>query len=153
LSDAEEVPPSWQAALAEDPAYYMDTEQGQRELAEMIRNESQRLLEELGRTPKRTREIIWLSRFCRSCKFYEQTDRRTTCRRWNVRIVKPFYGRPIWTLIKSSMAPNGKEEVIHDIDWDKKWKNISDRIVEWTVAHVNDGAPYFCYDSGGLKRT
>jgi len=65
-----EGPLSWQEALAEDPTYYMDTEQGRKELAEMIRKESERLLEELGRAVKRTREIIWLSRFCTNCKFY-----------------------------------------------------------------------------------
>ncbi len=146
MSEAEE-PLRWQEALAEDPAYYMDTKQGQKELAEMIRSESERLIEELGRSPKRTREIIWLSRFCMSCKFYEQNDRKSTCRRWNVRIVRPFYGKPIWTLIKSGTSPDGKEEVIHDIDWNKKWKNISEKIVEWAVDKVNGGFPYFCYES------
>ncbi len=152
MSDSE-TPLSWQEALAEDPVYYMDTEKGQKELAEMIRNESQRLLEELGRSPKKTREIIWFSKFCIGCRFYEQTARKMTCRRWNVRIVKPFYGKPIWTLIRSKASPEGMEESIHDIDWNKKWRNISDRIVDWAVEHVNDGAPYFCYESGKLKRT
>ena len=74
----------------------MNTKEGQEELAQMIRRESERLLEEIGKSVKRTKEIIWLSRYCTSCKSFSQDGSRTTCKRWNVRIVKPFYGRAIW---------------------------------------------------------
>ena len=144
MSDTEE-PLSWQEALAENSEYYTETAQGQKELAQMIRRESERLLAELGRSVKRTREIIWLSRFCTSCKFFDQHERRITCRRWDVRIVKPFYGRPIWSSIQSKKSPEEKEEVIHDIDWTKKWKEISEKIVDWAIDHVNGGLPYFCH--------
>ena len=145
MSDAEE-PLSWQEALAEDPAYYMDTEEGRKELAEMIRGESERLLEELGRSVKRTREIIWLSRFCTDCKFYANEGRKSMCLKWNVRIVKPFYGRVLWSYATSKMKPEEKVEVIRDIKWDRKWREISDSVVEWAVDHVNGGLPYYCYE-------
>jgi len=80
---------SWYQALAEDPQYYTETEEGQKELAEMIRKESERLLEQIGKTVKRTKEIIWLSRFCSSCEHF-RGGARMRCERWDVRIVKPF---------------------------------------------------------------
>jgi hypothetical protein len=136
---------TWQEALAEDPDYYMNTKQGQEELARMIRQESERLLEDLGRSVKRTKEIIWLSRYCMSCKFFSAEGQKTTCRRWNVRIVKPFYGRPIWDSIPVKGSERQKERIVADIDWNKKWKEISNQIVEWAIDKVNGGFPYFCY--------
>ncbi len=142
----EEQPLSWYQALAEDPEYYMETKQGQEELAQMIRQESERLLEEIGKTVKRTKEIIWLSRYCSSCKFYQAQGSRVTCMKWNVRIVKPFYGRPVWENIARKPGEE-KELVVSDIDWTKKWKEISDKVVEWAVEKVNGGFPYFCFST------
>ncbi len=48
----QEQPLSWQQALANDPEYYMNTKKGQEELAQMIRKESERLLEEIGKSVK-----------------------------------------------------------------------------------------------------
>jgi len=138
---------SWWKALAEDPDYYTNTEQGQRELAEMIRKESERLLEEIGKSVKRTKEIIWLSRFCRSCHYYHEEGRRMSCHRWKVRIVKPFHGRPIWARVHSMGSDNEKELVVEGIDWDTKWKEISERVIDMSIEMVNGGFPYFCYKS------
>ena len=138
----------WQEALARDPEYYMNTKEGQEELAQMIRRESERLLEEIGKSVKRTKEIIWLSKYCTSCKSFSQDGSRTTCKRWNVRIVKPFYGRAIWESVPKKGNEMEKERVVSDIDWSKKWKEISDQIVEWAVEKVNGGYPYFCYTRG-----
>ena len=138
---------SWQEALAEDPDYYLNTEAGQRELAQMIREESERLLEELGRSVKMTREVIWLSRHCADCRFFERVERRMTCRRWGVRIVKPFYGRTIWKGVQSKLEREEKEFVIEDIDWNTKWKEISDIVIERAIDLVNGGYPYFCFTS------
>lgn len=138
---------SWYRALAENPDYYTNTEQGQKELAEMIRKESERLLEELGKSVKRTKEIIWLSRFCGACQHYKQEGRKMTCGRWGVRIVKPFHGRAIWANIPSRRGDGEKEMVVEGIDWDTKWKEISDRVVEMAIDLVNGGYPYFCYKS------
>ena len=136
---------TWQEALAENPHYYMDTKQGQKELAEMIRRESEKLLEDIGRSVKRTKDVIWLSKYCSSCKFFGKGTSRMTCQRWNVRIVKPFYGLPVWDSIPIKNRAQEKEIVVSDIDWNKKWKEISDQIVEWAVEKVNGGYPYFCY--------
>jgi len=134
----------WWQALARDPEYYTNTEQGQKELADMIRKESERLLEEIGKNVKRTKEIIWLSKFCMSCKFYKAEGRKMTCSKWQVRIVKPFQGRAIWKQVQSKHGDE-KEMALEGIDWDSQWKEISDRIVEMAVGMVNGGYPYFCF--------
>jgi hypothetical protein len=136
---------SWWKALAEDPDYYTNTEEGQKKLAEMIRKESERLLEEIGRNVKRTKEVIWLSRFCSSCHYFREQGRRMECDKWKVRIVKPFHGRAIWNELPSRAAIEEKELVVEGIDWDSKWKEVSDRIVEMAIEMVNGGFPYYCY--------
>lgn len=135
----------WWKALARDPDYHTNTEQGQKELADMIRKESERLLDELGRSLKRAKEIIWLSRFCSACRHYDSNGRKMACGRWGVRIVKPFYGRAIWKEIPSHVSFDEKESVVESIDWDVKWREISDKIVEMAIEMVNGGVPYFCY--------
>jgi hypothetical protein len=146
LSESTEVV-SWWQALAEDPDYYTNTEEGQKELAEMIRKESERLIEELGKSVKRTKEVIFLSRFCSACEHYKQEGRRMTCNRWHVRLVKPFHGRPIWAKVPSRSGNGEKELVVEGIDWDATWKEISERVIEMATNMVNGGYPYFCYES------
>ena len=136
---------SWYRALQEDPDYYTNTEQGQKELAEMIRKESERLIEELGKSVKRTKEIIWLSRFCSKCQHFSKESSRMRCNKWAVRIVKPFHGRPIWAKVPSRTNIGEKELVVEGIDWDLKWREISDKIIERSIDLVNGGYPYFCY--------
>jgi len=136
---------SWYRAIQADPEYYTNTEQGQKELADMIRKESERLLEEIGKSVRRTKEIIWLSRFCDKCQFFSQESKRMRCNKWAVRIVKPFHGSPIWTQAPSKTTVGEKELVVEEIDWDAKWKEISDKIVERAVDLVNGGYPYYCY--------
>jgi hypothetical protein len=136
---------SWWKALAEDPDYYTNTEEGKKELAEMIRKESERLLEEIGRSVKRTKEVIWLSRFCSSCYYFREQGQKMECDKWKVRIVKPFHGRAIWNVLPSRAAIEEKELVVEGIDWESKWKEVSDRIVEMAIEMVNGGFPYYCY--------
>lgn len=137
---------SWYRALAENPDYYTNTEEGQKELAEMIRKESERLLEQIGKTVKRTKEIVWLSRYCSECHHFQKEGQKMSCNRWGVRIVKPFYGKTIWAST-SSKWDDEKEMVVEGIDWESKWKEISDKIVERAIELVNGGYPYFCYTS------
>ncbi len=136
---------SWYEALAENPDYFTNTEAGKKELAEMIRRESERLLAELGKKVRRTREVIWLSRHCFDCSYLQKNNGRLDCQKWDVRIVKPFYGRPVWSSVPSKMNKGEKEMVIDDIDWSLKWREISDAIVERAVDMVNGGRPYFCF--------
>lgn len=138
---------SWWKALAEDPDYYTNTEEGQKELAEMIRKESERLLEEIGKTVKRTKEIIWYSKFCSDCNYFKDDGRRMSCEKWKVRIVKPFHGRAIWKQIPARSTSDEKEYTVEGIDWDSKWREISDKVVEMAVQMVNGGYPYFCFKS------
>jgi hypothetical protein len=137
---------SWYRALQEDPEYYTNTEQGQKELAEMIRKESERLIEDLGKSVKRTKEVVWLSRYCSECRHFKKEASRMHCNRWAVRIVKPFYGRAIWTKAPSKTNVGEKELVVEGINWDFKWREISDKIIERAVEMVNGGYPYFCYE-------
>ena len=136
---------SWWLALARDPDYYTNTEQGQRELADMIRKESERLLEEIGKSVKRTKEIIWLSNFCKECHYFASEGRKTKCNKWQVRIVKPFYGRAIWKQVPSRAADGEKEFVVDGIDWDSRWREVTERVVDMAIGMVNGGYPYFCY--------
>jgi len=145
LSEEDSEFVSWWQALAEDPDYYTNTEQGQKELADMIRKESERLLEEIGKSVKRTKEIIWLSNFCTSCHYFRQEGRKMTCKKWQVRIVKPFYGRAILREVPSRTGNGEKEVVVEGIDWDARWKEVSERIVDMAVGMVNGGYPYFCF--------
>ena len=135
---------SWWLALARDPDYYTNTEQGQKELADMIRKESERLLEEIGKSVKRTKEIIWLSKYCKSCHFFKEEGRKMSCNKWQVRIVKPFHGRALWKQIPSKVGDE-KEFVVEGIDWDNRWKEVSDKVVDMAVSMVNGGYPYYCY--------
>jgi len=144
LAEEENEFASWYQAIAEDPEYYTSTDEGQKELAEMIRKESERLIEQIGKTVKRTKEIIWLSRFCNACEFFRGGS-RMRCERWDVRIVKPFYGRPIWTRVQSKTMKDEKELAVEGINWDLKWREISDKVVERAIDHVNGGFPYYCY--------
>ena len=146
MEKEEEGLTNWYKALAEDPEYYTTTEEGQKELADMIRRESERLIEELSKSVKRTKEVIWLSRFCPSCRYYADAGRKVTCQKWQVRIVKPFQGRAVWAKVASSRSADGKELVVEGIDWDSKWREISDQVVEMAVKMVNGGFPYFCFD-------
>ena len=136
---------SWWLALSRDPDYYTNTEQGQKELADMIRMESERLLEEIGKSVKRTKEIIWLSNFCRSCSHFSEEGRRMKCDKWRVRIVKPFHGRAIWKRVPSRTGADEKEFEVEGIDWDTRWKEISDKVVDMAVGMVNGGYPYYCF--------
>lgn len=133
--------------MAADPEYYTNTEQGQKELAEMIRKESERLIEELSRSVKRTKEIIWLSKFCGSCRYFHEEGRRVTCNRWQVRIVKPFQGRALWSRAALPGESEERDREVEGIDWDSKWREISDRVVEMAIDMVNGGYPYFCYQT------
>lgn len=145
MSDEREEYASWWLALSRDPEYYTNTEQGQKELADMIRKESERLLEEIGRSVKPTKEIIWLSNFCASCHYFKSEGRKMSCSKWRVRIVKPFHGRAIWKQIPSRSGDGEKEFVVDGIDWDARWKEVSEKIVDMAVGMVNGGYPYFCY--------
>ena len=68
-----------------------------------------------------------------------------TCKKWQVRIVKPFHGRALWKQIPSRTGSDEKELVIDGIDWDARWKEVSEKIVDMAVGMVNGGYPYFCY--------
>jgi hypothetical protein len=45
------------------------------------------------------------------------------------------------------MVKGETELVVEGVDWNQKWREISDQIVEKAVGMVNGGYPYHCFTS------
>ncbi len=135
----------WREEVSKDPDYYLDTEEGRNELVEMIKAETMRLLQQMkGR--QRVKEFIWLSRFCLNCSYFVKGKRSfMRCMKMDARIVKPFYGKPLWA---SVMTAYGEESSIVDIDWYSKSFEVSEILVEETIKGINKGYPYPCFEYG-----
>jgi len=133
----------WREEVSKNLDYYLDTKEGRNELVEMIKAETMRLLQQLkGR--QRVKEFIWLSRFCLNCSYFVGGKRGfMKCMKMDARIVKPFYGKPLWDFI---MTTNGEESSIVDIDWHSKSFDVSEILVEEAIKRVNNGYPYPCFD-------
>jgi hypothetical protein len=136
-----EEPKDWREIVSSNLEYYLDTEEGRKELEEMVKAEAKKMLAELRKRP-RQREIIWLSKYCLNCEYVKETSRGSLrCEKHNARIVKPFYGRPKWKYIEDR-----DEFIVEDVDWNKKTFNVSELIIEAAINSINRGFPYFCYE-------
>jgi len=127
----------WRKIVSQNLDYYLNTEEGRKELFNMARAEAEYLIEEIKKR-KRDEKIIWLSKYCFNCvHFYSKNLLK--CKKWNSRLVKPFYGKVKW---------KHKEEdlFISDFDWNSKAFNVSDIIVELAIEKINKGMPYFCFE-------
>jgi len=135
----------WREEASNNLEYYIDTEEGRNKLVEMIRAEAVRLLQQMkGR--ERVRDAIWLSKFCFHCSHLVKGKRGSMrCMRWDSRIVKPFYGKPLWTV---TLTSGGEELKIVDLDWDSKSFSVSNILVEEAIKRVNNGYPYSCFNYG-----
>ncbi|MCP8307863.1 MAG: hypothetical protein H3Z54_04125 [archaeon] len=133
----------WREEASKNLDYYLDTKEGRNELMEMIRAEAMRLLQQMkGR--QRVKEFIWLSKFCLNCSYFMGGKRGfMRCIKLDAKIVKPFYGKPLWAVI---MTTNGEESLIVDIDWHSKSFDVSDFLVEEAIKRVNNGYPYPCFE-------
>ncbi|MEM4311030.1 MAG: hypothetical protein QXX95_01395 [Nitrososphaerales archaeon] len=131
----------WKKIVSQNLEYYLDTEKGRKELFDMARAQSDSLIEELKKR-KREKSIIWLSKHCFNCMHFSSRN-GIKCRRWDCRLVKPFYGRAKW---KQIYERGEKEFVISDFDWNHKSFNISDFLIEIAIEKINNGLPYFCFE-------
>lgn len=146
LETVEPTKIDWREEASKNLEYYLETEEGRNKLVEMIRAEAVRLLQQMkGR--QRIRETIWLSRFCLNCSYLMESRRGSMkCTKWNAKVVKPFYGKPLWTFIQTE---RGEELKVVDFDWHSKSFSVSDILVDEAIKRVNNGYPYSCFEYRG----
>jgi hypothetical protein len=136
----------WREKANDSPEYYLDSEAGRKELLEMIRAEADRLLQEVQKRYQPIKEIIWFSSHCVNCRYSNSPKRNenSTCIKWNCRLVRPFYGKPIWVKLVST---GGKDQLmISDINWDDRALNVTDLVIEEAMDRINGGFPYPCFE-------
>ncbi|MCP8309187.1 MAG: hypothetical protein H3Z54_10940 [archaeon] len=135
----------WREEVSKNLDYYLDTKEGRNELTEMIRAEAMRLLQQMEGRP-RLKEFIWLSKFCLNCSYFmKRKGGFMRCMKLDAKIVKPFYGKPLWAII---VTTGGEESSIVDIDWHSKSFDVSDILVEEAIKRINNGYPYPCFEYG-----
>jgi len=136
---------SWEEELTQNLDYYLDTPEGREELARRAAERARKMLEAVMRSSRGRREVIWLSPHCFSCRrFTRPTSITMRCEKYGVRLVKPFYGVPIWTI---RLGPTGMaESEVADIDWQAKRIAVPDYLVERAMRLINHGRPYPCYE-------
>ena len=144
MAEEEGGPFSWVKDVYENLDYYLGTEEGRRKLEEIARSESQRLEEEVVRVHRPQREIIWMSKWCLRCSYLRARGNRYYCEFHNSRLVKPFYGRPLWAVITGEEGD--AHYVLLGIDWDRRWEEVEEILVDAAMEAINGGRPYFCYE-------
>jgi len=144
--EATEEEVDWRKKLNDSPDYYMESEAGQKELLEMIRAEADRLLQEVQRRWQPTKEIIWFSTHCMNCRFSSSHRRgeNSICTKWSCRLIRPFYGKPIWVTLVSTAGK--EEEVISELDWNERAFDVTDLVIEEAMQRINGGLPYPCFE-------
>lgn len=136
---------AWAEEITANLDYYLNTPEGRMKLLELAKKESEKKEEEALKQYRPKRNVIWLSRHCYRCKYFSQHGSRMKCTFWDAKIVKPFYGRPLWFI---SFNELGKPILgISDVEWEDKWLNVEERIVEMAIDRINNGKPYPCYKS------
>ncbi len=145
MSEERPGPLAWVTDVYENLDYYLGTKEGRRKLEEIGREEAERLSEEIAKVHKPQRDIIWMSKWCTRCRYFREFRGRYYCDRHGMRLVKPFYGRPIWVAVAGTEG-EASHYVLADVDWDSKWKIVEDYIVERAMEIINRGRPYYCYE-------
>jgi len=145
LEAPEEPPekPEWVEEVTKNLDYYLKTEEGKQRLLDLAKKENERILEEVAKVHRPQRDIIWLSKYCRSCRYFGGRGERLRCQKWEVKIVRPFFGRPLWFIALNEMGRPVMS--VSGLDWDHKWIDVSDAIIAKAVDHINGGKPYECY--------
>jgi hypothetical protein len=134
----------WVEEVTRNLDYYLKTEEGKQRLLELARKERERVQDEVEKIHRPQRNIIWLSKHCRSCRYFYSAGERMKCIKWEVKIVKPFYGRPLWFVALNEVGRPVMS--VSEVDWTHKWIEVSEVIVEQAVGHINGGKPYECYE-------
>ncbi|MCS7116190.1 MAG: hypothetical protein NZ896_01820 [Nitrososphaerales archaeon] len=140
----------WREKVTENLDYYIDTDEGRKEFSEMSRKERELLEEYIRKSRRRIKDIVWLSRFCLLCvQFVKRGDGYTRCAKLNARIVKPFYGKPVWG---TSVTSSGEKELfIVGFDWKVKSIDVPESLVEVAISTINNGYPYACFEPRLIK--
>lgn len=134
----------WVEEVYDNLDYYLETEEGRKKLEEIAKSEAERLITEISRVYKPQRDIIWLSRWCTRCEYFTLNKKKHWCAKHNARLVKPFFGKPIWSI--KPEEDDYSKAVILDIDWSKMSRVVKDYIVEAAIDMINAGRPYYCYE-------
>ncbi|MFP3282821.1 MAG: hypothetical protein RXP97_01920 [Nitrososphaeria archaeon] len=135
---------SWVRDVYENLDYYLGTDEGRRRLEDIARSEAQRLEEEIARVHRPQRDIIWMSKWCLHCAHMGERGGRYYCDFHGMRLVKPFYGKPLWAVVAESEGD--AHYVLLGVDWDRRWRDVEDYIVNAAMESINGGRPYFCYE-------
>ena len=136
---------AWVEEITANLDYYLNTPEGRMKLLELAKKESKKREEAALKQYRPRRNVIWLSRYCYKCKYFSQHGSRMRCTFWDAKIVKPFYGKPLWFI---SFNELGKPIVgVSDVEWEDKWLNVEEEIVEMAIDRINNGRPYSCYKS------
>ncbi|MDG6939695.1 MAG: hypothetical protein JRN39_04750 [Nitrososphaerota archaeon] len=134
----------WVEEVTKNLDYYLTTEEGKRKLLEEAQRMADQALQEVARLHRPQREIVWLSRYCYDCLHFRTQRGRLQCIRWGAKLVKPFYGKPLWFMSRDQHGNRVMD--ISEVDWDRKWLAVSDLLVEQAVNKINDGRPYDCFE-------
>ncbi|MFP3229536.1 MAG: hypothetical protein RXP77_01075 [Nitrososphaeria archaeon] len=138
---------SWIRDVYENLDYYLGTEEGRRKLEDIARSEAQRLEDEIARVHRPQRNIIWMSKWCLTCSYIRENRGRYYCSLHGARLVKPFHGRPLWAIVTE---PSGEAHyVLLGLDWDGRWREVEEYIVNAAMEAINGGRPYYCYEQAG----
>ena len=126
-----------------EPDHKLGSKEGMsKSLLTVIENERRQPLE-LFKNYKTSREIVWLSPFCSTCKYFKAHGSRLRCEYNEAKLIKPFFGKVEWTVLINS---DGTEEQIPtNIDWDVKRIDVDDLLIERAMANINLGKPYPCF--------
>lgn len=136
----------WRERVSRDLDYFLDTEEGRKELSEMVKAETDAILEYIRTSRPRVRDVIWLSQYCRVCARFNAGRRGyMRCEKHDARLVKPFFGKPIWATVVTTHGE--KELLVTGVDWNAKSFDISDMVIEEAIARINGGDPYRCFET------
>lgn len=123
--------------------FYMATEEGRAQLIEITKKREKKFIEELMKFYRPQRDVIWMNSHCERCIYFvERKNGSAKCELNNARLVKPFYGRAIWEVIREAETPDFE---VKGIDWEEMRIHVAQEIIEEAMKKINDGRPYSCY--------
>lgn len=143
--DSKKIEENWREKVTENLDYYTKSDEGRKELSEMLKREEEILQEDIKSRKRRVKDIVWLSRFCSICtQFIKRGNNHIRCAKLNARIVKPFYGKALWGAILND--DGDKEMLIIGFNWNLKAVDIPDDLIDSAISTINNGYPYACFE-------
>ncbi|MEM0123894.1 MAG: hypothetical protein QXY52_00670 [Conexivisphaerales archaeon] len=125
--------------------FYIATDEGKAQLIEITKKRERKFMEELLKFYRPQRDVIWMNPHCEKCIYYVER-KGARCELNNARLVKPFYGKAIWEIIKETDTPDFDVE---EIDWDELRVQVAQEIVDEAMKKINGGRPYSCFSRKG----